>query len=67
MVRRNPYLTENLRDAVERRRAHRRDPSTDLCVQCGDRHPCADWRLARANVLVMVRAGFAAARNGQPW
>jgi hypothetical protein len=54
-----------LTDAVCERRLHRRRPDGTACAVCGERHPCHAWRLARAGVLVMVRRGFAAARNGE--
>lgn len=53
-------------DAVQERRLHRREAGGTRCVTCLQRHPCAAWRLARAQVLIMVRRAFAAARAGEP-
>lgn len=55
-----------LREAIETREHHQREPGTPRCVVCHERHPCAEWRRARAVVLVMLRRAFAAARAGEP-
>jgi hypothetical protein len=55
-----------LTDAVRERRLHKRHPTRTTCVVCAEQHPCRDWRLARAAVLIEVRRAFAAARMGEP-
>lgn len=55
-----------LTDAVQRRAKHKPNPNAARqCAVCGERHPCREWRLARAAVLVAVRRAFAAARRGE--
>jgi hypothetical protein len=53
----------SLAAAMVQRQEHRR-ASDGTCRRCGEAHPCPSWRLARAQVLVLVRAAFAAARAG---
>lgn len=54
-----------LDEAVALRRHHRREPDSVRCEVCHERHPCAEWRRARAVVLVLIRRAFAAARRGE--
>ncbi|MEU0560916.1 hypothetical protein [Dactylosporangium sp. NPDC006015] len=55
-----------LDEAVAQRQHHRREPGTIRCSVCHEHHPCRAWRLARAQVLIMVRRAFQAARSGEP-
>ncbi|MFF5232797.1 hypothetical protein [Dactylosporangium sp. NPDC000521] len=54
-----------LDEAVAQRRHHRREPDMIRCSVCHEHHPCAEWRRARAVVLVLIRRAFAAARAGE--
>jgi hypothetical protein len=54
----------DLDEAIAGRRQHRREPGSIRCEVCHERHLCAEWRRARAVVLVLVRRAFAAARAG---
>ncbi|WP_344610397.1 hypothetical protein [Dactylosporangium salmoneum] len=56
-----------LNEAVQQRQHHHRQAGGATCVVCGERHPCAEWRRARAVVLVLVRRAFAAARASEPF
>ncbi len=55
--------------ALSELREHRRDyghQDVRQCVVCHERHPCEPWRRARAEVLVLLRQAFQAARAGEP-
>jgi hypothetical protein len=55
-----------LTEAVRERRRHTRHQTGTTCVVCAERHPCRDWRLARAAVLIEMRRAFATTQPGEP-